>query len=331
MATIYEVSKLAGVSLATVSRVMNKNAKVSDKTRKKVEAAMAELGYKPNSIAQSLASKRSSSVGVLVSELHGPFYGIMMSGIEKELRKAHKHVIIAAGHSEEDYEKESIEFLISRKCDALILHVEAVSDEYLINLCKGDLPVIILNRFIPEIKDRCIGVDNEYGGYIAAKHIVDLGHRNIAYIAGPKWKRDSSDRLKGHKRALEEAGIEFDEQLIYEGSFLSEAGRDGLQYFVSTNKPFSAIICANDEMASGAIQEARSHNFNVPENLSIMGFDNISFTDYMYPKLCTVDNPVNEIGKMAAQWVLNSTYNAKHTIKHLYKPTLIIRDSAKKL
>lgn len=132
MATIYQVSDLAGVSLATVSRVLNNNARVSDKTRDKVQAAMKELGYRPNSIAQSLASNRSNSIGILVSELDGPIYGQMMAGIESELRASGKHAIITTGYSEEDKEKDGIEFLLSRNCDALILHAEAVSDEYLI-------------------------------------------------------------------------------------------------------------------------------------------------------------------------------------------------------
>jgi len=145
MATIYEVSELAGVSLATVSRVMTKNAKVSDKTRIKVEVAMEKLAYRPNSIAQSLASSRSNSIGILVSELNGPFFGEMMAGIESELRLANKHVIITTGHSDEAKEKEGIEFLIGRNCDALIIHVEAVSDEYLIELSKGKTPIFIIS------------------------------------------------------------------------------------------------------------------------------------------------------------------------------------------
>src|SRR5690606_39244272 len=140
MATIYQVSELAGVLLATVSRVMNNNARVSENIRNKVLAAMEQLGYLPTTIAQSLGSNRSNSVGILVSELHGPFYGEMLSGIENECRSAGKHVIIAAGHSEEASEKDGIEFLISRSCDALILHVEAVSDDYLIKLANGNMP-----------------------------------------------------------------------------------------------------------------------------------------------------------------------------------------------
>ena len=144
MATIYEVSELAGVSLATVSRVMNNSGKVSPKTRKKVEAAMKALGYRPNLIAQSLALKRSNSVGVLVPELHGPFFGVMLSSIEAELRAAGKHIIITAGHSDENIERESIEFLSKRRCDALILYVYGVPDDYLVEFSESSVPVVSL-------------------------------------------------------------------------------------------------------------------------------------------------------------------------------------------
>jgi LacI family transcriptional regulator len=128
MATIYEVSALAGVSLSSVSRVLNDHEHVSKKTKQKVVAAMNELNYRPNTIARSLASSRSNSIGVLVSELHGPFFGAMLSTIELELRNAGKHAVITAGHSDEESEKKGLEFLIDRNCDALILHVDAISD-----------------------------------------------------------------------------------------------------------------------------------------------------------------------------------------------------------
>ena len=152
MATIYEVSKLAGVSLATVSRVINNNTPVREATRVKVLEAMDKLGYHPNSIAQSLASSRSNSIGIVVSELNGPFFGTLLSDIEAAFRRAGKHVIIAAGHSDERLEKESIAFLKSRNCDALILHVEAVSDDYLRQLKEGGTP-FILNR-LESMSDR---------------------------------------------------------------------------------------------------------------------------------------------------------------------------------
>jgi len=328
MATIYEVSKLAGVSLATVSRVINKNSRVSDKTRQKVEDAMTELGYRPNSIAQSLASNRTNSVGILVSELHGPFFGQMMAGIEAELRAAGKHVIITTGHSEEDKEKDGIEFLISRNCDAIILHVEALSDDYLIDLCKGKTPVYFMSRLVEGLNDNCISLNNELGGFLATQAVIDQGHSNIAYIAGPQFKADSKDRLAGHLRALAENNIAVNDDLYFEGDFKETGGSDGLKHFISSKQAFTALVCANDEMASGSITYAREQGFSLPKDLSIIGFDNINFAKHTYPKLTTIDNPVNLMGHMAAKLVLKNVYERKNiAITHSFEPTLITRES----
>ena len=328
MATIYEVSSLAGVSLATVSRVINNNTRVSDKTRQKVESAMQELGYRPNSIAQSLASNCTNSVGILVSELHGPFFGQMMAGIEAELRAAGKHVIITTGHSEEDKEKEGIDFLISRNCDALIVHVEGLTDEYVIELTKGKTPIYFMSRIISGLEENCIYLDNELGGYLAAKAVIDKGHTNIAYIAGPEFKPDSQDRLAGHKRALAENNLAFNDDLYFIGDFKEPGGKEGLKKFLSEGLSFTALVCANDEMASGAMTYAREHDFALPQDLSIIGFDNIIFSRHIYPKLTTIDNPVYEMGHMAAKLVLKNIYRHKNiTIKHSFEPALISRDS----
>ncbi len=329
MATIYEVSELAGVSLATVSRVMNKNARVSEKTRDKVLAAMKELGYRPNTIARSLASNRSDSVGILVSELRGLFYSQMMSGIEDVLRASEKHVIIAAGHSEEAEEKDAIEFLISRRCDALILHVESVSDEYLIDLCSGSIPVVLINRHIPQLADRCISLDNELGGYMAAEALLKKGHRDIAYISGPLWKVDASERFKGHRRALKEYGVEYKEQLFYEGDFIETSGEQGLLHLLKQNIPFSGLACANDSMASGAMTMAREKKMLLPEDLSIVGFDNIIFAAHLYPKLSTINYPLGRMARATAHWVLKNVYKQKNLaeIQNLFEPEFIARDS----
>ncbi len=328
MATIYQVSELAGVSLSTVSRVLNNNDYVSKKTKKKVMEAMKELGYQPSSIARSLASSRTNSVGILVSELDGPFFGQMMSAIEEQLRAAGKHVIITPGHSDETKEKNAFEFLISRNCDAIIAHVEAVSNEYLIELSKGKTPLYLMSRYVEEIKDNCISLDNEMGGYLATKTMITKGHTNIAYIAGPQFKPDASDRLKGHKKALAEFDLTFNENLFYIGDFKETGGNDGLKHFIDNKATFTALVCANDEMASGAMKYAREHGFDLPKDLAIMGYDNVIFTNYLYPTLTTINNPVPEMGKMAANLVLKDIY--KHTgitINHVFQPNLILRDS----
>lgn len=328
MATIYEVSKLAGVSLATVSRVMNNNTPVKESTRRKVLDAMAQLDYRPNSIAQSLASNRSNSIGVLVSELHGPFYGAMLTGIEAEFRAAGKHVIITAGHSDLATEQDGIDFLQSRNCDALILHVEAVSDDYLLQLAAGDTPFVLLNRHIPAIADRCISLNNELGGYLATRHLLEQGHRQIAYIAGPMWKTDARDRYHGHQRALAEYQLTADPALFFEGDFRETGGSKGLESLLQSGKTFSALVCANDEMASGAITAARELGLNIPQQLSVMGYDNVNFAYYTYPKLSTIDYPISAMGQMAARWVLREVYQQEsNEVQQLFEPVLISRDS----
>ena len=184
MVTIKQVSELAGVSSATVSRVINNTGTVKEKTRQQVLDAMEKLGYRHNVIAASLASNKTHTVGYVVPELHGSFFGAMMAGSEKVLRQANKHMFIVAGHSDEALEKKEIEALLSRRCDALILHVEAVSDEYLIDLASQSVPIVVVNRYIEAIGEKCISLDNVLGGYLATRHLIDLGHTDIAYAAG---------------------------------------------------------------------------------------------------------------------------------------------------
>ncbi len=329
MATIYDVSLRAGVSLATVSRVINKNNNVSDKTRQKVLDAMAELDYRPNTIAQSLASNVSNSVGVLVSQLDGPYYGPMMAEIEAALRAQNKHVIIAVGHSDAAVEQDSVEFLLSRGCDALILDVEAVSDDYLVKLSQRSVPIVLINRYIQAMEPCCIYLNNELGGYLATRHMVDLGHRSIAYISGPKNKHDAMERLVGHQRALAEGGLVFDPALYIEGDYKEEGGEAGMLALLQTGKSFSAVVCANDQMASGAIAVCLQRGLVIPRDLSVIGYDNVPFAKYISPKLTTVNNPIHEMGKMAALWVLRHVYADDQTlVNNVFEPELVVRGSA---
>ncbi|MGM0429868.1 MAG: LacI family DNA-binding transcriptional regulator [Pseudomonadota bacterium] len=328
MATIYEVSKLAGVSLATVSRVLNNNTPVREATRLKVMDAMAQLGYHPNSVAQSLASKRSNSIGIVVSELNGPFFGTLLSDIESAFRRAGKHVIIAAGHSDEKLEKESIEFLQSRNCDALILHVEAVSDEFLKELAVKNVEFVLLNRLLDDLSERCVTLNNQHGGYLATQYLLDHGHQRIGYISGPMWKHDAEQRYLGHLRALAQYNINPQEMLFYEGDYHEAGGAKGLDALLQNNPTLTAVVCANDEMAAGAMTAAREAGLELPDDLSIIGFDNVNFSHYMFPKLTTVDYPIGSMGIMAARWVLKNVYQQKlDDIQTVFEPRVIERES----
>jgi LacI family transcriptional regulator len=328
MATIYEVSELAGVSLATVSRVINDSGKVKARTREKVEAAMKTLGYRPNRIAQSLATKRSNSVGVLIPELYGPFFGVILSNIEDELRAAGKHVVITAGHSDEAIETDSIEFLSSCNCDALILHVYAVSDDYIEQLRERDIPIVVMGRDIPGMEDNCISIDNESGAYAATKTLIELGHRQLATITGPLWKIDSKQRLAGYRRALDESGLEFNHALMAEGNYEEASGRQGMRQLLHQGIPFTGLVCGNDEMAAGAIAVAQQRGMTIPDDLSIIGFDNVFFTTYMNPALSTVHYPIDVMGRMAARCVLRDVYDKNGMeIQNRFEPKVVLRAS----
>jgi LacI family transcriptional regulator len=332
-ANMYEVAKLADVSIATVSRVVNTDSRVAEKTRQKVLSAMLSLGYQPNSIAQSLATRTSNSVGVLVSELHGAFSGAMLSAVEETLRAAGKFVLVATGHDREDQEREAIRFLVSRNCDALIVHVSGLSDKFLVEHNKTSTPLVVVNRKVRGIADRCFSLDNELGGYLAAQSLLQLKHRKIAYISGPLDWADAQQRLKGHKRALADARVAFDPRLLYEGDYHETGGSEALIRLFDKGIEFSAVVCANDEMAAGAMAAAHDRGLKLPEELSIVGFDNAPISRYVYPKLSTVHYPITDMSHMAARWVLQNVYQQENldVRQRVFEPSFIARDSVSAL
>jgi LacI family transcriptional regulator len=327
VANIYEVAELAGVSLATVSRVINPGARVSDQTRAKVLAAMKQLGYRPNSIAQSLATRSSNSVGVLVSELHGPFFGAMLSAIEQTLKAAGKFVLVAAGHNNEEQELEAIRFLVSRNCDALIVHVERLPDKFLVDHDHNTTPLAVMNRKVRGLADHCFSLNNELGGYLATRSLLAKKHRRIAYIAGPLDWVDAKQRLAGHKRALAEGGIKYDERLLVESDYHESGGQDALNELFARGLPFTAVVCANDEMAAGAMAAAHERKLELPRELSIVGFDDAPISRYVYPKLTTIHYPIADMARMAARWVLRNVYDQSQDVQQVFEPKLIERDS----
>ena len=330
MPTIYQVAERAGVSLSTVSRVLNGKASVNKVLRERVEKAVEELNYRPNSVARSLANSRTDSIGVLVPELNAPFFGDLMQAVESTLRAADKHVIITVGQNCLETEIDAVEFLISRNCDALIMHAEALSDEYLLQLNQSKLPIALVNRQVEGLSEACTTLDNEKGGYLATRHLLELGHKNIAYISGPIEKRDAKLRLEGHNRALSDAGVSANSELIFEGNYTEEDGKLGLLELMARDLPFTALVCANDWMASGAISCARDLGMSLPHDLSIVGFDDVVFAHHVFPRLTTVSNPVANMAEMSAKYILNKVYGQAYDVQLSFEPTLILRESTMK-
>ncbi|MDX1301416.1 LacI family DNA-binding transcriptional regulator [Photobacterium sp.] len=331
MITIKDVSELAQVSQATVSRALNGHPTVKEENKIKVFKAIEQLGYKPNAFAQALASSRSNSIGMLVGSLDGPFYGPLMHTAENTVRQKNLHLIVTSGQESKTKESDSIRFLQSKQVDGLIIHSDMLSDDELIKIAKETSPTVILNRYIPELSENCICIDNELGGYLATKYLLDNGHEKIACITGQLSKIDSRDRLQGYRNALSEYGIPYDANLIVEGRFDHEGNHETVRRLLDRNNEITAIFCQNDNIALAAYDVCSERNLSVGDDISIVGFDNDTYSQHIRPKLTTVNFPVSEMGTEAAKRVLSLLNNESYPLNGKLTPELIIRDSVKKL
>lgn len=323
---ILEVAKLAGVSASTVSRVTSGNAVVKPETRKRVEEAMQKLGYKPNSAAQSLSSKRSNTIGMVVAGLDGPFYGPMIAGVESALRERGKHLLIASGSGDTNSEVDAIEFLLSRQVDGLILLTEWLEQRYVADLA-ARIPVYMINQYYQGMDNRVMLLDDVDGGYRATKYLLDKGHREIACISAQEFKHDANDRVSGYKAALREAGIPVLDDLIARTSFEVQGGIEGMELLAERGARFTAVVVGNDESALGVYSWAKDRGLRIPEDLSVIGYDDILLARFLTPPLTTMHAPNFEMAKRAADSAFNEIYRKGSPLGGSFKTTLIERDS----
>ncbi len=328
MPTIREVSRLAGVSASTVSRVLNETAPVAPHTRRKVLEAVERLHYTPNAFARSLVTNRSGGVGVSVNDLGSPYYGALLQGIEAQLEESGMHMVVASGQANHRRERESVEYLLERRPDALIVHLEATPDVELLELMRGPVPVVLVGRYLADVADHCVYLDNEAGGKLATRYLIDQGHTKIAHIAGPLSFPDARARLHGYRQALETAGFKYDETLVVEADFLEEGGYQAVWRLLNRENDFSALFCANDQMAAGALQGLREAGLSVPEQLRVMGYDDVLFARYLYPTLSTIRQPLPEMGRAAARIALDILAGRRREVNRKFEPELVVRDSA---
>lgn len=330
MATIRDVSKMAGVSVATVSRVINSNQPVSKGTADRVKFAMAELGYQPNSNAKALATSRSDILGMVVGDLGGPFFGDLMAEAELEARRLKKHLLVTSGGHTREGEQEAIDFLLRRQVDALLLHVDSMTDPDLFELStQTTTPLVLINRFVPDLNDKCIHVNNEVGGTMITRHLIDQGHQHIACITGPLYKADSRGRLQGYRRAMEQANMPYVEQLVVESDYMESGGSTALDRLLARQVPFSAIVCGNDLMAFGVIRGLRRLGLKVPDDVSVTGYDDIVMSSYFEPALTTVNVPIGEMGTQAARLGAQLASGQPASIQQSFEPELMARDSTR--
>lgn len=327
--TLHEVARIAGVSPSTVSRILNGTARVSDDKRKAVEAAIANLSYKPNLLAQGLKKGRAMTIGILTQDLASPFFTEALMGVEAALAGSGYAPLIVSGHWHADEEAERVELLMARRVDGIVILSGSLSDKQISRFAER-LPIVATGRRIDTGQARGIALDQLEGARLATDYLLELGHRQIAFIAGLPEHDDARARLAGYRAALEAAGIAFNPALVVQGNFQESGGLLAVNELLETRQRFSAIFCANDQTAYGARLALYRRGIRVPDDISIIGFDDLPNSNYTTPPLTTVRQPVYEMGKQAARTVLQLLNGETPTLTQL-PLELIMRESARRI
>ena len=327
MPTIYQVAERAGVSLSTVSRVLNGKQTVNHNLRIRVEQAISELNYKPNLSARSLAKNKTDSVGAIVPSNSSASSAKLLNAIITHLRAENKHVIVTTTIDTEESEKSAVEFLVSRNCDAILMYSEMLSDNYLTELHKTKVPLVLINRQITEICEQGCTIDNERAGYCATRHLLENGHQNIAFLSGQKHNNSVIRQLAGYEKALKEAGLVISSSLMKEGDFSAEAGYSGLLDLLACDVGFSAVICSNDVIASGVLRCARELGMNLPSDFSVMCINDTGLANHLYPRLTSVDTYIDDTANWACSHIMNSVYGQYNNVQYGSELTIEMRDS----
>ena len=302
--TIDDIARNANVSKSTVSRVLTGNSHVAKEKRKAIEKAMAELNYQPNIFAQGLAGGQSLTVGVLTQNFGSPFYDGILGGIIQGFVDSDYSAIFVDGRWQPDVERDALKTLVDRRVDGLIV-VGGLSPAAVLSRTAEERPLVVVGRAIPELAGRCVAVDNLAAAYVATQHLIEAGHRNIAHLAGDQSHQDAVERREGYIRAMQDAGISVNPALIVEGNFRRQSGLLGVEMLFTRGEPFSAIFAGNDQMAFGARLALYRRGIRVPDDVSLVGFDDQSDSAYMIPPLTTVSQPAVEMGEAAAGAILD--------------------------
>jgi LacI family transcriptional regulator len=322
--TMRDIAEHAGVSLATVSRVLNNTVPVARSKRAAVLKAVEALGYRPNVVAQELARGHTQAVGILPQGISNPFYSRLLKGVEQGLRGSAYYPLFASGEQPAE-QASALELLLAHRVEALILMGGHIPDDELLAVAKR-LPVVTIGRTIRGLEQRCVRVENHEGAYKATRHLRDLGHTRIAHITGLPWHGDAIARRAGYEKALADTGIAVDPALVVEGDFEEQSGLAGTEQLLKRGVRFTAIFAGNDQMAFGAGLALLRHGLRVPRDVSIIGFDDQPSAAYTWPPLTTIRQPAVEMGIATARALLDEL-RGRSFVQPTFHTDLVLRAS----
>lgn len=328
MSSIKDVARLAGVSTATVSRTLAEPDKVAEATRHKVQAAIRSSGYVRNALARSFRMQSTQTIFALVPDIGNPFYSLIIQGLEEVAQQHGYRILLGDTQNSPEREQEYLQS-VHRQVDGVISLGHTLPQ---LSTRKGgkSIPVVMACEYLHDASVALVSIDNIAAAREATEHLLNLGHRQIAFINGPTYTPLSKDRLKGYREAMKKAGLPFEKELVVRGDFSLQSGEQATRALLVSKTKFTAIFAANDAMAIGAIKVLRAYGKAVPADISVIGFDDIEFAQYVEPPLTTIHQPRREMGRAAMQKMIAALGGAPVS-QDVLPHELVVRGSTTKL
>jgi LacI family transcriptional regulator len=331
MPTIKDVAQHAQVSVTTVSHVVNQTRFVSEKTRARVLTAIEELKFVPSALARSLRNNSTQTIGMMIPNCSNPYFAEIVRGIEDACFEAGFNVILCNSDDNPLKQAQYIRVMHEKQVDGLIVLSSGGDDELGDLLREVDVPKVLVDREVDQLAVDLVELNHEAGGYLAMQHLLALGHRRVACITGPLALSSAAQRLRGYRRALDEAGLAANPDHEFVADFTSAGGYAAMQHLMSLAKPPTAVFACNDLMAIGAMCAAASVGLRVPQDLSVIGFDDIALAAFSSPPLTTIAQPKHQLGRLAARILLERIAKTDRKLRReILQPDLCLRASTGK-
>lgn len=333
MASMKDIAKSAGVSTSTVSHVINQTRYVSEDITERVQKAAKDLNYSPSALARSLKMNRTKTIGLLVTTSTNPFFGEVVKGVERRCYEQGYNLILCNTEGDEARMKASINTLLEKRVDGLLLLCSTLEGKHLDVFDRyKDIPTVVMDWGETHFPSDKIKDNSELGGYMAANHLLENGHKEIGCITGPLGRHQAQIRYAGFVRAMDEAGISINQQWIVPANFECDGGFNAFNTLYERGELPSAIFACNDMMAMGLINAANEKGIKVPEDLSVIGYDDVYISKFMVPALTTIHQPKFRLGKTAVDTLLNRIEKREEQVLQVQlEPTLVVRHSVKSI
>lgn len=325
--TIYDVARLAGVSTATVSRALNGTGKIAPGTREAIDAAVEQLGYQPSAAARTLVTRSTQTIALLLPDITNPFYAELVGGIQARALEAGHTMLLCTTEGDPEREEQYLSLLLAKQIDGVLVDGLVLPPDRVARFVRDGLPIVCLDRDIDSASIPLVQVDNQLGAHLATEHLLELLHRRIAHVEGVPELRISQERVAGYLRAHHAVGLEPDARLRAVGAFTEEGGYEATRMLLDRSE-FTAVFAANDLSAMGVLNALVESGRRVPEDVSVVGFDDLRLSRFTTPPLTTVHQPAREIAQRATQLLLDLAAGRPVTeLLHLLEPELVVRGS----